>query len=75
MRAEVHPPELRGVIWRHRSGGGCNNISAAQEVPETSVILKRMKFGITSFHICVAKLSNLGERVIVNDQESKSHSD
>lgn len=50
----------RYSLQSSETGGGCNNISAAQEGLETAIILKRKEFATTSFHNSAAKLSNLG---------------
>ena len=74
MRSKELSVELRdGIMSRHRSGEGYQNISAALKVPKNtvaSIILKWKKFGTTKTlpragHL--AKLSNRGRRALVRE--------
>ena len=74
MRLNELPTELRDrIVWRHRSGEGYKNISAALKVPKStvaSIILKWKKFGTTrtlprAGH--PAKLSNRERRASVRE--------
>jgi hypothetical protein len=61
------------IVSKHRSGEGCQKISAALKLPkkaETSIIIKWKKFGTTNTLPRagrLAKLSNRGRRALVRE--------
>jgi transposase len=74
MRLKELSVELRDrIVWRHRSGEGYQNISAALKVPMNivaSIILKWKMFGTTKALPRAgrpAKLSNRGRRALVRE--------
>jgi transposase len=74
MRLKELSVELRDmIVWRHSSGEGYQNISAALKVPKNtvaSIILKWKKFGTTKTLPRAgrpSKLSNTGRRALVGE--------